>query len=56
MSAVTGNTQSAFVGNTESAVAGSGASDAMDMGTVRQAMARVAEVTHQGILNVHPEF
>ena len=56
VSAVTGNTQSAFAGNTESAVAGSGASDAMDMGTVRQAMARVAEVTHQGILNVHPEF
>ena len=67
VSAVTGNTQSAFAGNTESAVAGSGASDAMDMGTVRQAMAwrvKYRVVTEAGqikrrlplqLLGVHPQ-
>ena len=39
VSAVAGNTVSAVAGNTVSAVAGSGAPDAIDIGTVRQALA-----------------
>ena len=67
VSAVAGNTVSAVAGNTVSAVAGSGAPDAMDMGTVRKAMAWrvkyrvVTESGHQRrklplqLLGVHPE-
>ena len=67
VSAVADNTVSAVAGNTESAVAGSGASDALDMGTVRQAMAwrvKYRVVTESGqikrrlplqLLGVHPK-
>ena len=67
VSAVAGNTVSAVADNTVSAVAGSGAPDAVDIGTVRQAMAwrvkyRVKSESGQSkrrlplqMLGVHPQ-